>query len=363
MATDPDRTPPAGGPLSPEDLITLNEEIAGMARAGLPLDQGLSAMAREMGRGRLREVTGQLGADLRAGLTLPQALQRQGGHVPPFYAALLAAGIRSGRISTVLATLTLYARAIIDFRNTVVSALLYPALVLLLGFGLLVFVAMAILPGMSEIFEGFRLQLPVVTRALVFVGRHPMEILVLPFLVTVVVLVTSWMVLRATRRGRKVLARMVYALPVAGTLIRSARLAAFADLLGILVDESIPLAEGLCLAAEASSDPLLTEGAGKIDKDLRQGMPLGKALSQEGLVPELVVWMIGFGERQGTLGPALHQVAQLYRRKAEVRAALLRTVLPPLLVVGMAATLGTLFVFGLMSPMYSLLEGLSGGKL
>src|SRR5437868_5408901 len=98
--------------LSADDLITLNDEIAGMARAGLPLDQGLAALAREMGRGRLQQVTRHLAEDLRAGFTLPQALQRQQARVPPYYAALLAAAIRSGRIGEVLATLTLYARAV-----------------------------------------------------------------------------------------------------------------------------------------------------------------------------------------------------------------------------------------------------------
>src|ERR1051326_9129959 len=79
--------------LSPEDLITLNEEIAGMARAGLPLDQGLAALAREMGRGRLQQVTNAIARDLQAGQTLPDALQRQGKRVPPFYAGLVSAGI------------------------------------------------------------------------------------------------------------------------------------------------------------------------------------------------------------------------------------------------------------------------------
>src|SRR5262245_28459079 len=85
------QSPEAAPGLSPQDLITLNEEIAGMARAGLPLDQGLAALAREMGRGRLQRVTEELAADLRAGHTLPDALARQGSRVPPFYAGLVAA--------------------------------------------------------------------------------------------------------------------------------------------------------------------------------------------------------------------------------------------------------------------------------
>ena len=260
-----------------------------------------------------------------------------------------------------LATLTLYARSIADFKDAVSSALLYPAMVLLLGIGLIIFVGMAIMPQFIDIFREFRLRLPLLTQALVFVGEHPVQILVLPLIVMVVVFLGARWALRAGANGRVLWARFIYAIPMFGTLIRSARLAAFTDLLAILVDESVPLPEGLRLAAAASSDPLLTDGAERIEHDLREGMPLGQALRQRGLMPDLVVWMIGLGEKQGTLGTSLHQVAQLYRRQTELRAALLRTVLPPLLIVCLAAILGGLFIFGLMTPLVGLLEGLSGG--
>jgi type II secretory pathway component PulF len=96
--------------MSPDDLIALNEQIAGMARAGLPLDQGLDGLARDMGRGRLRRVTQALADDLRAGHPLPEALERLKGQVPPYYANLVTAGVRTGRLPEVLSTLTAYAR-------------------------------------------------------------------------------------------------------------------------------------------------------------------------------------------------------------------------------------------------------------
>jgi general secretion pathway protein F len=352
------RTP---GQLSAEDLITLNEEIAAMAKAGLPLDQGLTALAREMGSGKLQQVTTQLADDLRAGFTLPDALQRQEGRVPPYYAALLEAGIRSGRLGEVLGTLTLYARSIAEFRDMTLSALLYPAIVLIIGLGLLIFAGMVVLPKFIEVFESFKMKLPLVTEILVYVGRHAVLILVVPPAVLLVGLLAARWLLKSSSRGRVLWARFVYRLPVVGTLLRSARLAAFADLLGILVDQGVPLPEALRLAAQASSDPLLTEGAKQIEANVRQGMPLGAALQRKRLVPDLVVWMIGFGEKQGTLGPALHQVAQLYRRAVELRAALIRTILPPLLIVLVAGPLAGLFILGLMAPLLSLLDGLSGG--
>ena len=101
-----------------EDLVILNEEIAGMARAGLPLDKGLAALAREMGRGRLQKVTAQLAADLEAGHPLPEAIARQGKHMPPFYAGLVEAAIRTGRVNEVLATLALYGRTVTNLPSS-----------------------------------------------------------------------------------------------------------------------------------------------------------------------------------------------------------------------------------------------------
>src|SRR5262249_40310288 len=143
---DEKQTPAAAPGLSPQDLIALNEEIAGMARAGLPLDRGLAALAREMGRGRLRKVTDELAADRHAGHTLPDALARQEGGVPPFYAGLVAAGIRTGRVTDVLATLTVYARTLADLRSLVFGALLYPAVLLILAFTLFAFLCGYLLP-------------------------------------------------------------------------------------------------------------------------------------------------------------------------------------------------------------------------
>src|ERR1700733_12823042 len=106
--------------MNPDDLIALNEQIAGMARAGLPLDQGLASLARDMNRGRLRTVTETLVHDLRGGATLPDALNRQRGQVPDYYANLVSAGVHTGRLPEVLTTLTSYARAVAATRSTVV---------------------------------------------------------------------------------------------------------------------------------------------------------------------------------------------------------------------------------------------------
>jgi type II secretory pathway component PulF len=344
--------------MSPDDLIALNDQIAGMARAGLPLDRGLASLADEMGRGRLRDVTRALADDLRAGHPLPDALARRGNKVPPYYAALVTAGVRTGRVAEVLATLTAYARTVATTRAIVVESLYYPAVVAAVSFALFAFLGFTVIPQFQQIFREFNLELPLLTKVVLNVGEQPAVFVGVPAAAVAAVLLL-WLVQRLTPAGRRMWARLVYAVPVVGTLLRAARIAAFSELLAVLVEHDIPLPEAFRLAGAASSDPLSARNAVATADALAAGVPLADALTGRGLVPEWVAWMAGAGARMGTLGPALRQVAVVYRRQVEARSMLLRSVLPPLLVLVTAGLLVGVFVVALMLPLIKLLEGLS----
>lgn len=342
-----------------EDLIALNDEIAGMARAGLPLDQGLAAIAKEMGRGRLRSVTTAIANDLRSGHTLPQALERRKGQLPAFYSGLVAAGVRTGRVGDVLATLTTYARTVASLRMMLIDAFFYPCVVLAFGLALFLFLSFVLLPQMEQIYTSFGFRLPWLTEAFMVLGRRPKEYVGIPLAAVVLLVILAKVLIRFTRGGRILWAHLVYAVPVIGTLIRAARLAAFTELLAILVDHQTPLPEAFRLAGEASSDPVMASEATQIEQDLTHGKPLGQVLRGRGLVPEWVSWMTGLGERRGTLAESLYHVATMYRRQVEMRASLLKSVLPPFLIIGLAGTSAFIFIGVLMAPMLKLLEGLS----
>jgi type II secretory pathway component PulF len=345
--------------MKPEDLITLNEEVAAMARAGLPLDQGLAALAEEMGRGQLQKVTAELAVDLKEGRTLPEAIARQGKRLPAFYAGLVETGIRTGRMAEVLATLTVYARTIAGLRATIFDALLYPAVVLLFATIIMGAVIGYLVPRFGAIFEEFGMTLPALTEIMLAICRRPLLFLVAPLLIVLGAIILTKAILSGSDQGRRRWARLVYALPVVGVLVRASRQAAFSDLLALLVDHEVPLPLAFQLAGEASSDPFLASGARAAQKELEAGQPLGRALRERMLVPELIAWMTTVGEQRGDLGPTLQHVAELYHRQVERRAAFLRTVLPPFLIIGTAAVLVCLFVLPMALPMIKLLEGLS----
>ncbi len=347
--------------LSATDLMTLNEEIAGLARAGLPLDQGLAALADEMSWGRLRRVTRAVAEDLEAGLTLPQALARQAGRVPHYYAALVTAGVRSGRIAEVLSTLTTHARAMADLRWGLVRAGIYPATTLVVALLLVTGALYGVVPMYEKIFSDWKLRLPWLTEAVIQLSHVPILFVVLPPPLFVVFLFGARFLLRRSAAGRRLWARWFYAIPLLGTLIRSSRLASFTELLAILVEHQVPLPEAFRLAGSASSDPLAEEASTQVVADLNRGLPLGEALRGRRALPELVTWLAGVGQQGGTLGMTLRRVAELYRRQAQLRMALLRSALPPALIIVTAVFLVAVFIFAIFAPLIGLLSGLFGG--
>jgi type II secretory pathway component PulF len=345
--------------MTADDLTALNEQIAAMARAGLPLDQGLQELAQEMGRGQLSKATHMLASDLQAGLSLPEALARQSGTLPPYYANLVTAGIQSGRLPEVLATLTGYARAISSTRATVIESFIYPAVVLVLGMSLFAALSVFILPQFEKIFQEFGLNVPGITQMLMFIGHNPMETLLLPFLVVVLVIVAIWVDYRYTSHGKKLILRILYLTPILGGLIRAVRLAAFCDLLAMLVEYELPLPAAVRLAGAASSDPIMAERALQVEKRLDEGKSFAVAFHGLGLLPDWVAWLATTGERRGDLAAALRSIGTIYRRRVESRSLVLRTILPPLVVICTAGFLTCFFAIGLMLPMIKLLEGLS----
>jgi type II secretory pathway component PulF len=294
---------------------------------------------------------------LEAGLPLPDALQK--GKLPPYYTNLVAAGVQTGRLPEVLSTLTVYARTVATTRATILEALLYPAVVFLFAVALFTLLIVFVVPQFDKIFTEFGLTLPRITWAVLLVARNPMVTLVMPGLALLGTLLSAWLVSRFTPAGRRAWARSVYAIPILGTLIRAARLAAFADLLALLVETKVPLPAAFRLAGGASSDPIMAQQAEEVCEDLAQGVPLAETFRGRGLVPEWVAWMAGAGEQRGDLAGALRQVANVYRRQVEVRASVLRSAIPQLLILLTAGIITAVFVIAVMMPMFTLLEGLA----
>ncbi len=236
-------------------------------------------------------------------------------------------------------------------------ALLYPMLVLLLAWGLLVAFVLQLLPRLIGAFESFRIRVPIGAREAA--GLADSVLLwapVVPALAAMVVLGWWWSGrAQALRVGRAL--RWV---PWLRGILADWKASNFARWLALLIEHGVPLPEAVELATEATGDPALREAGSRIAEAARRGEPVPVALGGNlDAMPPLLRWIVVTGRQQGGLGPALQHAAETYRLRALRQADILRTALPTLMLLAIGATAATVYVLALFLPWTNLLDSLA----
>ena len=344
--------------ISLDELIALNDEIAALVRAGIPLDRGLLDLAPDL-PGRLGRIAASLGERTARGESLSEALAAEQGRLPRMYAVVVEAGIRTGRLTVVLERLATTARQMVELRSMAGSALLYPLIVFFLAYLLWIGFVLWTAPIAAPAYESFDLNSAVWLEQAAGAGSTirywgpAVPLLVLG-------LFAAWWLLS----GRALVvqsgaARWLGWIPGGRRLLRSLQAAMFADVLSLLVEANAPLEDSVSLAAEASGSRLIKFEAERLVARLREGASLEECLSVAPGFPPLLCWLVLTGQQQGALDAALRHAAETYRERARQRAEAAQLLLPLLLTVGIGG--GTVLAYGLLLfwPWTSLLKTLS----
>ncbi len=351
--------------MSLDDLVVLNDEIASLVRAGVPLELGLSSWGGDLS-GPLRKTAATLGESVSQGRSLSDALADESLDIPPTYRAVVAAGLRSGRLPAALESLTETARHVHQLRNAVVLAMIYPLLLVTLAYALFVLLLTVVLPAFVAVYEA---NPPGYLVALQRVGQFAtasipipltglgIPLALVPPLALWGVAVVWWlrsqqaMVLSPGRAGG-----LWRWLPLAGRIIGRARAASLAEIFGLLIDHDVPLPEAVRLAATCTNDPLLARNAAAVASRIEAGeLPSPEALQSAGLPPVLAL-LISTGARQQTLVSLARHVAGNGRRRVEQDIAWLRDWLPVGLIVTIGTAIGVVYCLTFFVPFSQLMQ-------
>lgn len=340
-----------------DQLVALNDEMAALTRAGVPLDAGLLHVGGDL-PGRLGRISRELGRRLEAGESLEQVLSDNA--FPPAYRAVVAAGIRSGRLAVALEGVSAVLRRAAETRRLVAVSLVYPLLVLMVAYALFLFLVDKIFPVMLVVYQGM---LPEGR------GLDPLQWLVrtapnwLPWLppALVAVLVFWWMRSRSAWRlesaGQAAQARWRAGIPRIGQLLVAGRIATFADTLALLVEHGLPYHEALGLAADAGGDRGLCAAVHRLAERLERGETV-TAADAAGL-PALLTWLFTARLDQAGLVRCLRRAADAYRRQAERQSRWLAIYLPFWLIAGLGGVATILYVLSVVGPWARILYELS----
>lgn len=338
--------------ISSREFLVFNQELATLLKAGMPLVQSLDILRQRVANPTFKAVLDGVYEKVKAGTALSDAFSEHHGLFPAVYSASLMAGERSGSLDEVIRRYVAYEKVIGAVKRRTVSALIYPAILVVMMVALIGIIVIRVVPGFSSFYANFGRELPLSTRMIVGVSDFLVTNLWLIGigLVAVVVSVVGW-VRQPGQRTR--LDGMLLRLPWAGETARKFATSQFARTLATLLGGGLPLVNGLEVAGAAMTNRYLAHELEEVTRHVREGQSFATAMLGRGVFPDVAVKMIEVGESTGALQEMLNSLADFYDEEIETEVARFITLIEPVILVIMGVVIAAV-VLALYMPLFEL---------
>lgn len=336
--------------LAEQALVT--RQLATLIRGGLPVEQALSAVARQTELPRVERIVLGVRSRVMEGFGLAASMAEFPRAFPELYRATVAAGEQSGHLEQVLEQLADYLETRQDTGRSVSQAMIYPAFIM--GFSVLViiFLMSVVVPKMAEVFNNMDQELPLLTRITIGASEFVQNWLWLMALTAVVAVVAFSRAMANPAFRHQVHVRLL-GLPLVGGLIRTADSARLAGTLAILSRSGVPLVEALSICSEVVGNLAIRRSVADATRQVREGGSLSKALERSGWFSPMLVQMIASGEQSGELEQMLLRAADYQERNLSNSVQAMVNLLGPVMLLLMAGVV-MLVVLSVILPMLNL---------
>ena len=333
-------------------LAVWTRQLAGLVGAGLPLERALTALADEADQPAQRDLVAHLRAEVNAGSPFARALASAPREFDDVYRAVVAAGEQSGALGAVLERLADDLEERQALRSKLLGAALYPAIVSLIAFVIVIFLVTYVVPQVASVFTSSKRALPWLTSAMLGLSAFVRQ--------------WGWAVALAAAAGGTALAlalrgeafrqrfdAALLTVPLVGRLARGYNAARFAGTLAMLANAGVPILKALQAAAETLGNRALRADALDALVQVREGAPLAAALAAKKRFPGLLAMFARLGEQTGQLPQMLDRAARQLTGEVQRRAMAMATILEPLLIVAMGGVV-MLIVLAVLLPIIQL---------
>ena len=320
------------GPVKAADVLALSSELAIMLRAGLALDSALRVLIEMSYKPSLSSLLQQMLDDVKSGTALSKALAKHPHLFGDFYVNMIRSGEVSGQMSSVLDRLVEHMEGQRALRESVVSATIYPAILLVVAILSLVGMLGFVVPQFEKLFMDMGDALPWPTKIVMEMGhlftRYGVVLAALAF-------VAGYLGLRWLRSsgGRLWWQGRVLRLPMIGSLALKYQLTLYARSLGTLLGNGVPLLTALAIATDTVGNTVLQKSLARVTPLVKEGGKVVHAISATGIFEPLAINLIRVGEETGRIGPMMIELANILNREVEVGIKRLLTLLEPLLIL------------------------------
>jgi type IV pilus assembly protein PilC len=335
-----------------EEVMHLSRQLGAFVRAGLPLVDAVRSLGEEAPNSSVRRMMAEVEDGLRGGDKLSDCLDRHPKIFPEFYRGILRSAELSGRLDTVLDRLARYLERDLEARRKITAALIYPAMIAVMSVVTVVVLSTFVLPRFKDFFANLHATLPLPTRMLLAVTDFLTQwwwLLLSGLAVVIVVLV----IVLQTQWGKYARDRVFLALPVIGPTVRFALVERFSRILASMVGAGVSLPEALRVATESVRNRVFTRALWRVAEAMLEGQGLAGPLAATGLFPRTAAQMMRVGEDTGTLDAQLEVTAAYYEGELDYRLKKATALIEPIVIVVMGLIVGFVAI-ALVSAMYGI---------
>jgi len=340
------------------EFLLFNQQLASIAKAGIPLERGLRELARDVTSRSMRKLIEEIAADLEAGVSIGEAFAKREKYFPPLYGRILKAGVETGRLSEMLTSLNRHLELAGHTRRIIFEAISYPAVIFVLASIIITLVFTYIVPQFRVVIEemvGGELS-PITTTVFGLADN------IMPFwvgvgiLVAVIVIIFS--ALSSSSAGRRVKEAVLLHIPMIGRLYHNSVLSRMAEAMGMLVGAGCDMPECLRLGAVASGSERLLFDSERLAGQIEQGTNILEAGEGSGMLPRLFLYSVQLGAQRNELQDNLHSLGNMYADQARVGQSRLQAVLLPIMLIVVGGFLATA-ILAMFLPMIQVITSLS----
>ena len=342
------------GPRVPlKEVVHFTQELGALLKAGLPLDRSLLALQAVTSRAAMKEILAQVHRDLQGGRSLSDSLSRH-RVFSSLYVSLVAAGETGGFLDDALERLGDYLKTVSDFRSYLISALIYPVILVVVACLLLTLMLLFVVPTFEDFFKQMGPNLYWSTQVILALSHGFRSYWWALILLTALAVM---IVLRLARspQGQMALDRFKMTAPFVGDLSKRVAATFFAKTLGTLLNNGVPMVTSLKVVINSVANRFMARSLSGVLANVEKGQQLSVLLKKAGMFPELFLQMIAIGEETGNLGDMLLSAALSLENDARTAVQRLMALLEPVLILG-TAVLVAFFIVSLMLPILNLYE-------
>jgi general secretion pathway protein F len=334
-----------------EDLTITTRQLSTLIGASIPLVDALSALYEQTDAPAMKKTIAQVRDSVNEGLSFGDALAQHKRVFPDLYVNMVRSGEASGALDVVLLRLAEFMEGQHRLRAKIGAALVYPAVLLMICFVVLMYLLTAVVPKVVGMFESMKQTLPLPTRILIAISSFLSWTwwMIIIGIVLAALFIVKW---RKTDQGALKFDRFRLRFPVYGTIYKKVSVARFARTLGTLLSSGVPIIESLRIVKTVVQNKIMEIAIENSMTEIMDGSSLAAPLKKSGVFPPILVHMVSVGEKSGSLEEMLMKAAESYEGDVETTVAGLTSVIEPLMIVIM----GTLVGFVVLSILLPMLE-------